>query len=404
MAFLRNIRNSLFGVTSDPNSLGRDNETSAMLGAKLANSSKLTTSVNDLPGSPASLDEDVLAFKHFQYPNDLNTLANGHYIKFDVHENTTTGLSLTSDFHKSGFSNTIKGHEQLGVEYGAKFANLMGVVANSKAKEKIKHVDSDGIPLTDMALSESRYQASLTFTDTPETDPSINKIATTPENANNDNHSHTHNEISSVSILLYTPASTKFKTEANYENAETGLLGGLVGKDSITSKVLSGFSKVGGAAAMAALEVIVPGAGGFFNRRTGMAVNPNMEVAFKSVPFRSFNMEYKFAPKDKKELEQVHKIIQLFRFHMSPSLLGRTQYFASPSQFRLTYMYREKENNYIPKINKCVLENIEVDYSPGEKFTTLKQDETGASPQVITVQMQFKEMSIITKDTIADGF
>ena len=67
-------------------------------------------------------------------------------------------------------------------------------------------------------------------------------------------------------------------------------------------------------------------------------------------------------------------------------------------------MYRENENNYIPKIAKCVLENMEVDYSPGEKFTTLKPDSVGASPQLINVKMQFKEMSIITKQSISEGY
>ena len=47
---------------------------------------------------------------------------------------------------------------------------------------------------------------------------------------------------------------------------------------------------------------------------------------------------------------------------------------------------------------------MDVDYSPGEKFTTLRQDDQGASPQIITMKMQFKEMSIITKDSIAKGF
>ena len=114
--------------------------------------------------------------------------------------------------------------------------------------------------------------------------------------------------------------------------------------------------------------------------------------------------EWEVVQKNKKELNQVHKIIQMFRFHMSPALIGQTQYFASPSQFMLTYMYRQDENNYIPKIAKCVLETIDVDYSPGEKFTTLKPDNMGASPQVITMNLTFKEMSIITKETIAEGY
>tara|TARA_Y100001973_G_C5193008_1_gene332232 strand:+ start:99 stop:302 length:204 start_codon:yes stop_codon:yes gene_type:complete len=67
-------------------------------------------------------------------------------------------------------------------------------------------------------------------------------------------------------------------------------------------------------------------------------------------------------------------------------------------------MYRDEENMYIPRITKCVLEDIEVDYSPGEKFTTLKPDVIGASPQIITMKMRFKEMSIITKETIAENY
>jgi hypothetical protein len=44
---------------------------------------------------------------------------------------------------------------------------------------------------------------------------------------------------------------------------------------------------------------------------------------------------------------------------------------------------------------------MEVDYSPGEKFTTLKPDSQGASPQIIKLQLQFTEMAIITKETVA---
>ena len=46
---------------------------------------------------------------------------------------------------------------------------------------------------------------------------------------------------------------------------------------------------------------------------------------------------------------------------------------------------------------------MDVDYSPNEKFTTLKPDGQGASPQINEngIHMQFTEMSIITKETIA---
>ena len=223
-----------------------------------------------------------------------------------------------------------------------------------------------------------------------------------------DLHNHTHQNKSSLGIILYTPSEVKFETRANYENSETGFLSDFLGKGSLSEAIGQGLAgagtKLAGAAITTALEIVVPGAGGFFNRSTGMSVNPNIELAFKSVPFRPFSMSYDFAPKNKKEMAHVHKIIQMFRFHMSPALIGQTAYFASPSQFMITYMYRQKENNYIPKIAKCVLESIDVDYSPGEKFTTFEKDATGASPQRIKVQMTFREISIITKETIAEGY
>ena len=47
---------------------------------------------------------------------------------------------------------------------------------------------------------------------------------------------------------------------------------------------------------------------------------------------------------------------------------------------------------------------MDVDYSPNEKFTTLKPDSDGASPQHMKLKLQFSEMSIITKETIAGGY
>ena len=89
---------------------------------------------------------------------------------------------------------------------------------------------------------------------------------------------------------------------------------------------------------------------------------------------------------------------------MLPSMTQDQQFFLSPSQFRITYMYRGKGNNYIPKIAKCVLQDMEINYAPGDKFTTLKPDDQGASPQIIDMQLQFKEMAIITKETAVGGY
>ena len=89
---------------------------------------------------------------------------------------------------------------------------------------------------------------------------------------------------------------------------------------------------------------------------------------------------------------------------MLPTLSEGESFFITPSQFEIEYMYRKGNNNYIPRVAKCVLESMEVDYAPGEKFTTLKPDDQGASPQIISIQLQFKEMLILTKKNIAGGY
>ena len=405
MALFRKQKEFLFGKSVDPNSLGRKvgHPTSTMINAKMAQSG---FDNNTLGMEPNDVDLDPLHFTHVHYPEDLDTLSVGHYIKFDIYQNRIGSISHSST-NESSFTNTFDFVENKDTGLVSIAKNIFRISSSDAEKvigDKGKHVSTD-TEIGNNANAESPEAAGLSALEKFRNKDDIsNQKSISPTIANMDLHSHTHETTSSASILLYTPSTNKFKTGANYENAETGFLAEFIGDDSLASMLLSVPSKIGGAAVTAALEVMVPGAGGFFNRSTGMAVNPNMELAFKSVPFRDFNFEYKFAPKNKKELANVHKIIQLFRFHMSPSLIGQAQYFAAPSQFVLTYCYQGKDNNYIPKISKCVLENVEVDYSPGEKFTGLREDNIGSSPQVITMNMQFKEMSIITKDSISKGF
>ena len=218
-----------------------------------------------------------------------------------------------------------------------------------------------------------------------------------------DKFSSTHRKLSQA-IILYTPAETKFKYEARYTDAEGGMLAGLFGGDNFLDSVGSATGSGLASLLSGAMQMISPGIGGLATRAFGETTNPNLELAFESVPFRSFTFPFTFAPKNHQELQQVHKIIETFKFHMLPQLTEGESFFVTPSQFEIEYMYRKGNNNYIPRVAKCVLESMEVDYAPGEKFTTLKPDDQGASPQIISIQLQFKEMMVLTKKTIAGGY
>ena len=125
-------------------------------------------------------------------------------------------------------------------------------------------------------------------------------------------------------------------------------------------------------------------------------------MVFKSVPFRSFNFPYEFAPKNEKEKDEVQRIIEIFKFHMMPEKRG-LGYLTAPSQFQITYMYRDGANMYIPKISRCALTDMSIDYSPEGVFTTFKGDDKGAAPVLSKMDLTFSEMEIMTKETIAVG-
>ena len=171
----------------------------------------------------------------------------------------------------------------------------------------------------------------------------------------------------------------------------------------IFSTLMEAGGVIGRQVLQGALEVAFPGASGFFTKQTGRALNPRMELAFQSVPFRSFNFEFDFAPKNQNEVNQVNKIIDLFKFHMQPDVSDE-KFMITPSEFQIMYYYRDKVNTYIPKISRCVLTDMSVDYAPEGVFHTFKADKHGAMPVISKVSLTFSETEIMTKQTIQRGF
>ena len=59
---------------------------------------------------------------------------------------------------------------------------------------------------------------------------------------------------------------------------------------------------------------------------------------------------------------------------------------------------------YIPKVSRCVLTDMSVDYSPEGVFSTFKADSKGAMPVISKMTLSFTETEIMTKQTTADGY
>ena len=381
MSILRNMSNLLFGQSNTT-----QNETAQMLSARMQQSSKLNLKDSDIK----PLEADPLNFKHYYYPQEVGQLGDGHYMEFKIFMNSKSDITSLDPKLFTGETSTAAG--KLADEFTDKLNEYGGKAVEGTMNFLDRSFTEDFQSAKDLfKFSKQPSQADIEGYKALFKDGPRNKF-------------DTHRKRIEQAIVLYTPPETKFKYSSEYENADTGILGGLVGADNLLdvagSATLAGLSKI----TLAALEAVSPGVFGLAGRATGMAINPNMELAFKSVPFRDFNYNFTFAPKNESELQQAHKIIETFKFHMLPSMTQDQQFFLSPSQFEITYMYRSKQNEYIPRITKCVLTDMEIDYAPGDKFTTLKPDDQGASPQIINMQLTFKEMAIVTKEVIKAGF
>jgi hypothetical protein len=355
----------------------------AKLAAKLVNKSPLD--IDQSPTSHLSAQNDPFKYGQLYYPEETQNLGEGHYIIFDIIMNERTMLNA----------------------YNNENTKVSQIVRNSVSTR----------------LGERQQQAEAKRFSQLKKQGYLNKDAQTisqPTKSGMGKDIQTHTYLGD-SIILYTPPSVKFEYKATYEQAETknlqtlkesgsqfveNIKGFLDGKGDL-GEILANITDTGGVLArqvlQGALEVTFPGAAGFFTKQTGRAINPRMELAFQSVPFRSFAFDFDFAPKNLKEVQMVNKMMQLFKFHMLPDV-SNEKYLITPSEFQISYYYRDRANMYIPKISRCVLTDMSIDYSPEGVFHTFKADDKGAMPVISNMKLTFSETEIMTKQTTAEGY
>lgn len=208
----------------------------------------------------------------------------------------------------------------------------------------------------------------------------------------------------SDAIALYVDGPPTVKYSMNYANKELGtLLGVLSGSVLDSQSGLKASAEVG--AALGASLAKLPGAFGAadvssaLSASSATALNPFKEVVFESVDFRSFAFKYKFFPKNKRESEDVFNIIALFKEHMHPELSTGKMFFIYPSEFQITYYYGSNENTYFHRFRPCALESMDVTYG-GEQFSSFKD----GAPTEINVSLTFRELEIITKNMVREGY
>ena len=348
----------------------------------------------DLQASPTGLAfSDPLSFSTLSYPLDVtNNFQNGHYILFYVNVQDKTKYTYKTETIIPAPGLTGKGDSIKQQKYNDLLKLKQGVYKTATAvKAGLGTSATSGGPAGGQTIKRKKGVSSA-FNNT-------RRI--------------------SDSVAIYTPPGIEDSTTANYNDSKTGIAGFLVatgaaamGGDAkkIAESLVAGTEgilkdqtarAIGAVAELAGAE----GAEQLVKKAFGDADNPYMEVLFDSMSLRTFTYNFNFAPKSELEAIEVSKIIQLFRFHMAPELRpGVNRFLGLPSQFDLHYMFlssagQSSENNFYNRIARCVLQDCKVNYTPNG----VKSFEDGG-PTATTMTLTFKEMELLTKDKIAEGY
>jgi len=169
----------------------------------------------------------------------------------------------------------------------------------------------------------------------------------------------------------------------------------------------------------------------------GQIPNPQMQMVYKGIGLRSFQLQFVFTPISSQEAQQVDQIINAFTYYSVPQLISKDQsgqFLTPPQIFKIKFAFTGNPsllgsignvfkntltnvfgsqlsgtllgsnasstisaapNAKIFSVGDCVLENVTVDYAPNGWAA-----HNDGYPIQTTLSLQFKEMDIVTKDKI----
>lgn len=375
--------------------------------------------------------EDQGTKRGLQYPVDLGQRDQQNFILFTVYDVNPGSFSSSDTVNKR--QATVSGKAQ---DFTAGASGLLA--SGAKALSSLGLGGLGG-------FADKMQKVSNFYKDQLESDPletarkkqaSLSKQSVTSQTRFSNKTKKTE-----YSIALYMPNSIQTELSANYNMEDMGMLQGLakaggaagdVIKSMFSGQAMSdeqsaaaagtlkdavaqagvkvGLEAVDAVAGVAGIDVNSAAAAKAMRRKV---VNPHMEFLFESVGQRSYSFSFKMVPRNLNETKQIHDIIRIFRSAALPSSQkggGLTLDF--PAEFDISYFRGGSENTWIPRISRCALTNVSVNFTPNGKFQTLAEQSfddvtgysvEGAPPASVELALSFSEMSTLLREDVVEG-
>jgi hypothetical protein len=313
-------------------------------------------SASDFASGPlGSLFQSKYNYNNLQYPADLNSVGKGHAIVFEISQPQ---------------SKTI---EEV-VNYSIETATSAGTALSNKVKEL-------------NAMNDAQAEETLTKLGTDIKDGVTSLLNGTAFGGTTAAEFMSVKKDLKAIVSLYMPDTVSFQYGANY--GEVSIMD--------AASALPGIGKIPGIVQ----SVMENSAAKLALNKLGYAFNPQSQVLFQGIDFRTFEMSFTFSPKSAREAQQVQKIIKLFRSYAAPTVVtGAAGFFYTPpGVFNLSFRKDGAINPNINKITDCVLENVTVNYAPNG-WSSYKDGQ----PVQTTMDLTFKETVLVDRAKIQQGY
>jgi len=355
-----------------------------------------------------------------RFPADVDTDGQGHYINFKIHVSEGgKASSVTSGDVKKMSTKLANGNTVAGTP------NFKSSRKGTKATDRTFQAQKP--PSRQLATAISLYMP-----------PSIQ----TSYGA-----TYQDKEIGQITEALmsgYLTATDSVRSGDNYTT--TGLKVGASALNEIIAGAASKWAKALDSMGVTGIEAMM-------GITTGMVQSNRMELLFERMERRKFSYTFTFVPTTKQEAVDIQKIVFLFKLHMHPEYADgygnvvakflkygkglvagsaidvkgvvssgvgkaadfieknpprRGRIFRIPDTFDIEYMMVDgQQNNFLHKISTCHLTNMSLTYG-GDKFRAYDITEgifgKGSPPQQVVMSLDFQEIEVMTKESIAHNF
>ncbi len=146
------------------------------------------------------------------------------------------------------------------------------------------------------------------------------------------------------------------------------------------------------------------------NRRRGRAKNTHEEWFFNDVEFRAFEFSHELLAHDEQETNDIKHIVEALQIFASPGLSTNGlefSHFTYPAEWEVSFQTAMpadsrndrpwlKENDYLPKLGRCVLKDVNVEYF-GEGYALF----VNKAPIMVKISLSFQEIHKITSTSFS---